>query len=98
LPEPPRPARPGHAGGRDPGEWLSASCEPEKDAEPTFIEQLAFVSPDERSTAFTLAERLAAGEAMELEPRSVLRAADGAVDIAMILRRKVASTAQKDWS
>jgi CRISPR system Cascade subunit CasC len=59
---------------------------PEKDKNPTYIEQLAFVSPTERAAAIALAERLAAGESVELQPESVLRPVDGAVDIAMFGR------------
>src|SRR5215210_4000184 len=39
----------------------------EGDKKPTHIEQLAFVSPDEWATALVLAERLAAGEAVDLD-------------------------------
>jgi CRISPR system Cascade subunit CasC len=51
--------------------------------------QLAFVSPDERRFAFELAEKLAAGEPMPKEKdlkSTVLRKADGAVDIALFGR------------
>jgi CRISPR system Cascade subunit CasC len=34
----------------------------EADKNPAYIEQLAFISPEERSAAFALADRLAAGE------------------------------------
>ncbi len=45
-----------------------------------------FVSPAEREAAKALAERLAAGENVELKPESVLRPVDGTVDIAMFGR------------
>ena len=57
------------------------------DREPTFIEQLAFVSPEERTRAFELAERALAGETIdEPNPDDLLRAADTAADIAMFGR------------
>ena len=61
----------------------------EKDANPTRIEQLAFISPDERAFAVDLAERRLGGEALPKEKelaRTVLRKADGAADIAMFGR------------
>jgi CRISPR system Cascade subunit CasC len=65
---------------------LFGKIKPEKDKNPTYIEQLAFVSPAERDAAIALSERLAAGESVELKPESVLRPVDGAVDIAMFGR------------
>ena len=54
------------------------------------IEQLAFISPDERRAAIEMAERALAGESLEEEARNrgkeILRTADGAVDIAMFGR------------
>jgi CRISPR system Cascade subunit CasC len=58
----------------------------EKDKDPTYLEQLAFIGPEEWGAALTLADRLAAGEEVELLPAQVLRAADSAVDIAMFGR------------
>jgi CRISPR system Cascade subunit CasC len=62
---------------------------PENDKNPAYIEQLAFVSPEERQAAFVLADRLAAGEKLpetdDLVPE-VLRKADTATDIAMFGR------------
>ncbi|MCV0369520.1 type I-E CRISPR-associated protein Cas7/Cse4/CasC [Filomicrobium sp.] len=63
---------------------------PEKDRNPTYIEQLAFISPEEREAALALADRLAAGDALpektnDLIPE-VLRKADTATDIAMFGR------------
>jgi CRISPR system Cascade subunit CasC len=59
----------------------------EKDKTPTFIEQLAFVSPDERAKAFALADQVLAGEAID-EPKAdnLLHRADAAADIAMFGR------------
>ena len=59
----------------------------EKNDDPTFIEQLAFVAPEERTKAFALAERALAGETIE-EPKAddLLRTADTAADIAMFGR------------
>jgi CRISPR system Cascade subunit CasC len=59
---------------------------PEKDKNPARIEQLAFISPEERAAAFALAERAAAGETVDLEKSELLRKIDGAVDIAMFGR------------
>jgi CRISPR system Cascade subunit CasC len=53
------------------------------------IKQLAFVSPDERKTALTLAEKLLAGEKLPEGKdlaKLALRRADGAADIAMFGR------------
>lgn len=59
----------------------------EKDDEPLFIEQLAFISPEERKRAFDLADRALRGEAVE-EPKAddLLSSADTAADIAMFGR------------
>ena len=59
----------------------------EGDDSPTFIEQLAFVSPEERAAAFALADRALVGEAIE-KPNSqdILRKTDTAADIAMFGR------------
>jgi CRISPR system Cascade subunit CasC len=65
---------------------LFGKIKAEKDKNPTYIEQLAFLSPTEREAAMKLAERLAAGEQVALEPAAVLRRVDGAVDIAMFGR------------
>lgn len=59
---------------------------PENDKNPTHIEQLAFVSPEERAEAFALAERAAAGEDVDLGKAALLRETDGAIDIAMFGR------------
>lgn len=59
----------------------------EEDDDPTFIEQLAFVSPAERSRAIALADRALAGETIE-QPKAddLLRTADTAADVAMFGR------------
>src|SRR5690606_23119847 len=60
-----------------------SKLEAEKDGKPPLATTLAFVSPDEWRLAHELADRLAAGEEVpekELK-KTVLRHADGAVDI-----------------
>jgi len=59
---------------------------PEKDPAPARTEQLAFVGPEERENALALAERMAAGEKVELTPESLLRRTDTAADIGMFGR------------
>jgi len=66
---------------------------PEKDKNPARIEQLAFISPEERAAAVSLAERAAAGEDVDVEGADLLREADGAVDIAMFGRMLAADPA-----
>ncbi len=61
-----------------------------KDKNPTYIEQLAFVSPEELAAALALADKLAAGEKLpddikKLVPE-VLRRSDTATDVAMFGR------------
>jgi CRISPR system Cascade subunit CasC len=58
----------------------------EKDENPVFIEQLAFIGPEERASAIELARRLANGEKVDLEKENPLRHRDGAADIAMFGR------------
>lgn len=61
----------------------------EKDDHPARIEQLAFISPEEKAFAFELADRLAAGEELPRDKelaKIALRHADGAADIAMFGR------------
>ena len=54
---------------------------------PAFIEQLAFISPEERAEAFALADRALTGEELEApKPDDVLRRTDAAADIAMFGR------------
>ena len=62
---------------------------PEKDDDPLQIEQLAFVSPDERRRALELADKAASGEKLPSDKdlvKELLLPADGAVDIAMFGR------------
>ena len=60
---------------------------PETAPNPAFIEQLAFISPEERTEAFALADRALAGEKLEApEPEDLLRRSDAAADIAMFGR------------
>ena len=66
----------------------------EKDENPTFIEQLAFVSPEERANAFALADQALAGDGMEVpQAATVLRKADTAADVAMFGRMLADSAA-----
>ncbi|WP_094461924.1 type I-E CRISPR-associated protein Cas7/Cse4/CasC [Pannonibacter phragmitetus] len=61
----------------------------EKDANPTYTEQLAFISPQERQIATDIALRKLAGEKLPKEKelaKTVFLKADGAVDIAMFGR------------
>ncbi|MEX2480761.1 MAG: type I-E CRISPR-associated protein Cas7/Cse4/CasC [Gammaproteobacteria bacterium] len=61
----------------------------DKDDNPTRIEQLAFISPEEKAFALELADRLVAGEDLPKEKelgKIALRRADGAADIAMFGR------------
>lgn len=61
-----------------------------KDKNPTFIEQLAFVSPEERKAALDLADKFAAGDPIPEKPaalaEAVLAKTDTAADIAMFGR------------
>ena len=60
---------------------------PEKDKTPVFIEQLAFVSPEERAKAFALVDKALGGENIaELKADDLLHKADTAADIAMFGR------------
>lgn len=58
----------------------------EKDKDPTFTEQLAFVSPAERKRALALADSALAGNKVEPAADDLLRKADSAADIAMFGR------------
>ena len=59
----------------------------ERDKDPAFIEQLAFISPEEREKAFALADRALGGEAVEAPMAdSLLHKVDTAADIAMFGR------------
>ena len=66
----------------------------ETDADPLQIEQLAFISPDEKVKALELAEEALAGQAPPKEKelaKLLLLKADGAIDIAMFGRMLAAS-------
>jgi CRISPR system Cascade subunit CasC len=52
----------------------------------TYIKQLAFISPEERERAFTLADAALAGTLKAPEGKDLLLRADGAADIAMFGR------------
>jgi CRISPR system Cascade subunit CasC len=59
---------------------------PETDDHPTRIEQLAFISPQERAAAFALAEDIAAGNETSANGSALLLRIDTAADIAMFGR------------
>ena len=59
---------------------------PDADAHPARIEQLAFVSPQERDAALALADRALAGEDVKPAAGDLLRRADTAADLAMFGR------------
>lgn len=59
---------------------------PERDTAPARTEQLAFIAPEERAAALAIADRLAAGEKIELAAEHLLRESDTAADIAMFGR------------
>lgn len=56
------------------------------DEDSAFIEQLAFVSPEEESAALAMAERALDDKKFEPKPEDLLRTTDTAVDIAMFGR------------
>jgi CRISPR system Cascade subunit CasC len=58
----------------------------ETDDNPAFIEQLAFISPEEKAAALALADQALAGEAIEPKAEALLQKADTAADIAMFGR------------
>ncbi|MGI8497251.1 MAG: type I-E CRISPR-associated protein Cas7/Cse4/CasC [Gemmatimonadaceae bacterium] len=57
-----------------------------KDKNPTYIKQLAFISPEEFARAHALADRVLAGEKIEPAASDLLLTADGAADIGMFGR------------
>jgi CRISPR system Cascade subunit CasC len=59
---------------------------PEGDGSSAFIEQLAFVAPEERAAAFKLADQALAGTAVAPKPEELLVRSDTAADIAMFGR------------
>lgn len=60
--------------------------EDKKDKDPTFIKQLAFVSPEEFARAYAMADRALAGEEIAPDADSRLVTSDGAADVAMFGR------------
>jgi CRISPR system Cascade subunit CasC len=62
------------------------TLKPESDRAPARTEQLAFISPEEQTAALALADRIAAGEAIEPSVEKLLRRTDTAADIAMFGR------------
>lgn len=65
---------------------LFGKIKPEKDDDPTYIEQLAFIGREEKEAAIALARRLAGGEKIDLKKESPLLKRDGSADIAMFGR------------
>jgi CRISPR system Cascade subunit CasC len=57
-----------------------------KDDDPAQIEQLAFISPQERQAALALADRALAGETIDATAAGLLRRSDTAADIALFGR------------
>jgi len=57
-----------------------------KDPQPTRIEQLAFIAPEERAAALALADQALAGGKIDVRAANLLRTADTAVDIALFGR------------
>lgn len=68
------------------GRFGKLRSRPEVAARRAEIEQLAFVSEEEKAAAFALADRLAEGEQMDLDKESPLGNGHRAVDIAMFGR------------
>ena len=58
----------------------------ENDSEPSFIEQLAFVSPKERERALSLADKAIAGEDIDVSKDELLAKVDSAADVGMFGR------------
>ena len=85
-----------HDGGMEEAEALEAArsiasvfgkIKSERDQNPTFTEQLAFVSPEERHRAFVLADKVLAGEPFKNpSPNDLLMKSDSAADVAMFGR------------
>ncbi len=57
-----------------------------KEKHPTFIRQLAFISPEEFEKAFQMADRALAGEVIDPSAETLLQRTDSAADIAMFGR------------
>ncbi len=60
--------------------------EDEKADNPSYIRQLAFISPEERKTAFALADKALSGEKIDPQPDAILAKVDTAADLAMFGR------------
>jgi CRISPR system Cascade subunit CasC len=60
--------------------------EDEKSDNPSYIRQLAFISPEERKAAFALADQALAGGTIDSQPDAILAKVDTAADIAMFGR------------
>lgn len=60
--------------------------EDKKDKQPTFIKQLAFITPDEFARAYELADQALRGEEIEVNADAILTKAGGAADVAMFGR------------
>jgi CRISPR system Cascade subunit CasC len=60
--------------------------EDKKADNPSYIRQLAFISPEERKAAFALADNALAGGAIDPQPDAILAKVDSAADIAMFGR------------
>lgn len=58
----------------------------ENDKNPTFTEQLVFISPQERANVFALADQALAGQSIEPKADGLLLSADSAADVAMFGR------------
>lgn len=65
---------------------LFGKIKSENDKEPTFTEQLAFISPEERQRAFDLADQALGGDEIEPKADVLLGKTDTAADIAMFGR------------
>jgi CRISPR system Cascade subunit CasC len=65
---------------------LFGKLEDEKADHPSYIRQLAFISPNERNAAFALADKALAGEVIEPQSDLVIAKVDTAADLAMFGR------------
>jgi CRISPR system Cascade subunit CasC len=70
--------------------------EDEKSDHPSYIRQLAFISPKENQAAYALANKALAGKPIEVEPDALLVKADTAADIAMF-GRMLADNPDFNW-
>lgn len=65
---------------------IFGKLEDKKERDPALIKQLAFISPEERARAITLADRAFDGEKINPKPEDLLVKKDGAADVAMFGR------------